>query len=107
MKSIKVSELKANLSRYLRLASRGTRIVVTDRDDPIAQLGPPPSDAIAANWQDRLAGEGRLRLGTQNWGALRISPLPRKVDAQAALQDVREDPDEVRRRKRNTSRPAR
>lgn len=93
MKSIKVSELKANLSRYLRLASRGTRIVVTDRDDPIAQLGPP--DAAALGWEKRLAREGRLRLGTQNWGALTISPMPHPVDAQAALRDVREDPDEV------------
>lgn len=96
MKSIKVSELKANLSRYLRLASRGTRIVVTDRDDPIAQLGPP--DANAGDWEERLAGEDRLRLGTQKWGSLKISPLPRPVDGQAALRDVREDPDEVRRR---------
>ena len=40
MKDITVSELKAHLSRYLRLASRGGRIVVHDRDEPIAELGP-------------------------------------------------------------------
>src|SRR5688572_7804486 len=96
MKSIKVSELKANLSRYLRLASRGTRIMVTDRDDPIAQLGPP--DVKAGDWPERLEGEGRLRLGTQDWESLTISPLRRGVDGQGALRDVREDPDEVRRR---------
>jgi prevent-host-death family protein len=96
MKSIKVSELKAHLSRYLRLASRGTHIVVTDRNDPIAQLGPP--EATVGHWQDRLAREGRLYLGTQAWESLRISPLPAPVNAQEALRAVREEPDEIRRR---------
>jgi prevent-host-death family protein len=93
MKSIKVTELKANLSRYLRMASRGTRIVVTDRNDPIAQLGPP--DQGEAGWKERLAREGRLIPGTQQWHKLTFSKLPKPVDAQSALRDVREDPDEV------------
>ena len=59
MKAINVTELKNHLSRYLRLASRGRRIVVRDRDEPIAEIGPPRPDAAA--WHDRLAGQGRLR----------------------------------------------
>ena len=96
MKTINVSELKANLSRYLRMAARGTRIVVRDRDDPIAQIGPP--DAEARSWRERLAAEGRLALGSQDWGRLTITPLKRPVDIQAVLDAVREEPDEVRRR---------
>jgi len=96
MKAINVSELKAHLSKYLRLASRGARIVVKDRDEPIAQLGPPPGEALS--WRDRLAREGRLRLGTQDWEKLTISKLDRRVDIQASLRAVREDPREVRRR---------
>jgi antitoxin (DNA-binding transcriptional repressor) of toxin-antitoxin stability system len=96
MKSIKVSELKAHLSRYLRMASRGSRIVVKDRDDPIAQIGPP--DAAPLSWRERLAREGRLRLGSQDWDALQISKLERPVDIQASLRAVREDPHEVRGR---------
>ena len=96
MKAINVTELKTHLSRYLRLASRGRRIVVHDRDEPIAEIGPPRSDA--AVWHDRLAAQGRLRPGTQRWTSLRISKLRHAVDAQAALRAVREDPDEVRRR---------
>jgi antitoxin (DNA-binding transcriptional repressor) of toxin-antitoxin stability system len=38
---INVSELKAHLSRYLRKASRAARIIVRDRDDAIAEIGPP------------------------------------------------------------------
>jgi len=96
MKAITVTELKAHLSRYLRLASRGARIIVKDRDEPIAQLGPLQPDALS--WRDRLAREGRLRLGTQDWSKLRISALDRRVDVQASLRAVREDPSEVRRR---------
>jgi antitoxin (DNA-binding transcriptional repressor) of toxin-antitoxin stability system len=96
MKAINVTELKAHLSRYLRLASRGARIVVKDRDEPIAQLGPPQTEALS--WRDRLAREGRLRVGTQDWERLSISPLDRRVDIQASLQAVREDASEVRRR---------
>ena len=96
MRDINVSELKAHLSKYLRMASRGARIVVKDRDEPIAQLGPPQPEALS--WRDRLAREGRLRLGTQDWSRLRISLLDRHVDIQASLRAVREDPSEVRRR---------
>lgn len=96
MKAINVSELKAHLSKYLRLASRGSRIVVKDRDEPIAQLGPPQGEPLS--WRDRLAREGRLRLGTQDWNNLKVSKLDRRVDIQASLRAVREEPSEVRRR---------
>ena len=91
MKAINVTELKGHLSRYLRLASRGTRITVKDRDEPIAELGPPQTAPIA--WRDRLVSEARLQPGTQDWGRLRISALGRRVDIQASLQAVREDHD--------------
>lgn len=96
MKAINVSEFKAHLSKYLRLASRGTRIVVKDRDDPIAQIGPPNPGPLS--WRDRLVQEGRLRAGTQTWDTLAISRLAVDVDIQASLRAVREDPSEVRRR---------
>lgn len=96
MKAINVSELKAHLSKYLRMASRGLQIVVKDRDEPIAQLGPPQSNTVS--WRDRMASEGRLQPGSQDWARLSISTLGRVVDIQASLREVREDPSEVRRR---------
>lgn len=96
MKDINVSELKAHLSKYLRLAARGRRIVVKDRDEPIAEIGPVRGDAVS--WRERLASEGRLRLGTQDWGSLAVSKLDRRVDIQASLRAVREESREVPRR---------
>ena len=101
MQSIKATELKSHLSRYLRKASRGERITVRDRNGPIAELGPARGEPLS--WRDRLIGEGRLRPGTQEWGALTISTIERRVDIQASLRAVRGEPEEVHRRQRTAS----
>lgn len=86
---INVSELKAHLSKYLRKASRGGRITVRDRDEAIAEIGPPPP--AVASWRDRAQEQGRLRPGSQDWESLEITPLESAVDIQASLRAVRED----------------
>jgi antitoxin (DNA-binding transcriptional repressor) of toxin-antitoxin stability system len=96
MKAINVTELKKHLSKYLRLASKGTRIVVNDRHEPVAELGPPQASVVP--WHQRLARQGRLRPGTQEWAKLRISRTGPTIDIQASLRAVREDPNEVHRR---------
>lgn len=89
MKAITVTELKSHLSKYLRLASRGTRITVINRDKAIAELGPAHAESLS--WRERMARDGRLRLGTQDWHTLEISKLDRHVDIQASLRAVRGD----------------
>src|SRR5690348_8719648 len=95
MKAINVTEFKAHLSKYLRMASRGSQIIVKDRDEPVAQLGPVRKDFLS--WRERLEQEGRLRRGTQEWTKLKISKLNRAVNIQESLQAIREDSNEVPR----------
>ena len=57
MDTVAVAELRQNLSRYLRRVERGERLLVTDRNRPVAELGPPPSSGAAL---DRLLAEGRV-----------------------------------------------
>jgi prevent-host-death family protein len=95
MKAINVTEFKAHLSKYLRMASRGSRIIVHDRNEPVAQLGPVSKEALP--WRERLAQEGRLRLGTQAWAKLKIARTNGSIDIQSSLRAVREDPNEIRR----------
>jgi prevent-host-death family protein len=57
MNTVGVAELRQNLSKYLRRVDKGERLLVTDRNRPVAQLGPPPSSGAAL---DRLIAEGRL-----------------------------------------------
>jgi prevent-host-death family protein len=55
--NVGVAELRQNLSRYLRRVQAGERLVVTDRNKPVAELGPP---AAAGSGLDRLLAEGRV-----------------------------------------------
>lgn len=55
--SVGVAELRRNLSRYLRRVERGERLLVTDRNRPVAELGPPATSGAAL---DRLIAEGRV-----------------------------------------------
>ena len=41
MKSVGLKVLKNKLSEYVRLASAGETVLVTDRDRVVAELGPP------------------------------------------------------------------
>jgi antitoxin (DNA-binding transcriptional repressor) of toxin-antitoxin stability system len=41
MRAVGVRELKNRLSEYLRLVRAGERLLVTDRGEVIAELGPP------------------------------------------------------------------
>jgi len=55
--TVGVAELRQNLSRYLRRVAQGERLLVTDRNRLVAELGPPPSTGAAL---DRLIAEGRV-----------------------------------------------
>jgi prevent-host-death family protein len=57
MNTVGIAELRQNLSRYLRRVEHGERLLVTDRNRPVAELGPPPTTGAAL---DRLIAEGRV-----------------------------------------------
>ena len=40
MKQVRIAELKARLSEYLRAVRRGETVAVLDRDTPVAQIVP-------------------------------------------------------------------
>lgn len=60
--TVGVAELRQNLSRYLRRVERGERLLVTDRNRPVAELGPAPSTGAAL---DRLIAAGRVARPTR------------------------------------------
>jgi prevent-host-death family protein len=84
--SVGVAELRQNLSRYLRRVERGERLVVTDRNRPVAELGPSPTTGAGL---DRLLVEGRVsrpvRRGLPE--ALQLDGDPHALSR--ALDDVR------------------
>jgi len=80
-KTVRVAELKAGLSAYLRAARAGNSVVVCDRDTPVAKLVPYTAEA------EPLPVRRAIR-------ALHSAPLPRpigrRVDSLAALLDERQ-----------------
>ena len=86
--SVGVAELRQNLSVYLRRVSRGERLVVTDRNRPVAELGPAPTTGPAL---DRLIAEGRVSRPVRSAlpGPLETSGDPRALSR--ALDEIRGD----------------
>ena len=61
-RTVGIAELRQNLSRYLRRVENGERLIVTDRNRPVAELGPAPS---TGGGLDRLIAEGRIARPTR------------------------------------------
>jgi prevent-host-death family protein len=55
--TVGIAELRQNLSRHLQRVRAGERLVVTDRNRPVATLGPPPGTEDA---YERLTAEAQL-----------------------------------------------
>ena len=48
MKAVGIKTLKNRLSEYVRMAARGEVVLVTDRDQVVAELRPPSAGRITA-----------------------------------------------------------
>ena len=80
-KTVKVAELKAHLSAYLRAAREGRAITVCDRETPVARLVPyhTATEPLPS------------RLPSRKWGDLKLPPpLGRPSDSLAALLEERQ-----------------
>ena len=84
--SVGVAELRQNLSVYLRRVSGGERLLVTDRNRPVAELGPAPSTGPGL---DRLIAEGRVSRPRRSSlpAPLELTGDPRALSR--ALDDIR------------------
>jgi antitoxin (DNA-binding transcriptional repressor) of toxin-antitoxin stability system len=97
MKSVGIKALKNNLSRYLDLVRQGEVILVTDRDEIIAELRL-PSEFIPSRvspWVTFLesqARRGALRLATRRRSLLQPPDHPLSSESGAeVLAQSRED----------------
>ena len=80
-RTVKVAELKARLSEYLRAARRGHPVTVCDRDTPIARLVPYEPEHMALGVRQPIRALRDVALPP---------PLGRRVDSLAALMEERQ-----------------
>lgn len=84
MEGVKVAELKARLSEYLRRVRRGHPVTVLDRDTPIARIVPYAPDAAGLAVRRPLPGLGKP-------SQVRLPPrLKADVDIVALLMEERQ-----------------
>ena len=93
MKSVGIKQLKARLSEFVRLAKSGETILITDRKQVVAELGPRrrqamPVDELSAALEE-LAARGDLTLPAvpKNRWTWKVRGLGLAPGAAAALLD--------------------
>ena len=92
MRSVGIKDLKNRLSEYVRLASSGEVVLVTDRDRVVAELVPPRPDR-GLRLQDALLAEA-VRKGWVTPALGAAIPLPPRrpvAPLQTVLQELDED----------------
>lgn len=91
MTTVSVSELKANLSRYLREVRRGGEVQVLDRGTPVARMVP-AVDADHEGLRELMVRKGIVRPGTGQVGEiLSTPPIELAVGLLRALAEDRND----------------
>ncbi|MCY4220522.1 MAG: type II toxin-antitoxin system prevent-host-death family antitoxin [Thiotrichales bacterium] len=91
MSTVSISELKTNLSRYLREVRRGGEVQVLDRGAPVARLVPAAATDNGGA-RERLIGAGLLRPGDGATAAALDRPtLTLPVSISEALIEDRTD----------------
>lgn len=88
MSTVSISELKANLSRYLREVRRGGEVQVLDRGAPVARLVPAAA-SDDEGIRERLIGTGLLRPG--NGAAATVLDAPALVLPASVSEALIED----------------
>jgi antitoxin (DNA-binding transcriptional repressor) of toxin-antitoxin stability system len=98
MKVVGIKQLKARLSEYVRLAKAGETVLVTERDEVVAELRPARRQAPIGDRLDELldalAASGEITRAAQptadwTWRSRGLG-LP-SGGAQALLDELRED----------------
>jgi antitoxin (DNA-binding transcriptional repressor) of toxin-antitoxin stability system len=86
MRSVGLKVLKNKLSEYVRLAASGERVLVTDRDRVVAELGP-PAEGRSPMLSDAMLAEA-VRKGYITPAALAAAPAPPPRRPVAPLNDI-------------------
>ena len=95
MRSVGIKVLNSKLSEYVRLAAAGETVLVTDRDQVVAELGP-IRETRSPILADAFLAEA-VRSGVLTPPRLTTSGPPPKPKPVATLDEILADLDESRR----------
>jgi antitoxin (DNA-binding transcriptional repressor) of toxin-antitoxin stability system len=93
MQTVGVRELKNRLSQYIRYVRAGESVLVTDRGEVVAEIGPPGHGAVDASVPPGLVGlarRGLVTLGSSGDASL-YPALPRRNRRHSAAELLDEE----------------
>jgi len=98
MKSVGIKVLKAKLSEYIRLAKAGETILVTERDEVVAEIRPARRQRTSQSSIDEaleaLAERGEVILASEpvkGWGGFKAGVKLKGLSSKQILDELRED----------------
>lgn len=92
--TVGIAELRRDLSRFLKMVRDGERIVVTDHNKPVAEIGPPVEQMSR---YEQLIASGKLKPPKKPGGMKDLPPpLPRKEGEPTLTEILLEMRDEER-----------
>jgi antitoxin (DNA-binding transcriptional repressor) of toxin-antitoxin stability system len=98
VKSVGIKVLKAKLSEYLRLAKGGETILVTERDEVVAEIRPARRQPSGQTDLDEslaaLAEKGEVTLASEpvkGWGGLKTRLKIKGYPSDRLLSELREE----------------
>ncbi len=94
MRSVEIEALNSRLSEYVRLAASGETVLVTDRGQVVAELGP-PLEARSPMLADALLADA-VRAGDITPPLLPTTTPPPKPAAVMTFDEVTAELDETR-----------
>jgi antitoxin (DNA-binding transcriptional repressor) of toxin-antitoxin stability system len=98
MKAVGIKVLKAKLSEYVRLAKNGETILVTERDEVVAELRPAahgrPTLGALDEYLQELADRGEATLASEpaeGWAGIRAVVRLAPGTSQRLIDELRRD----------------
>ncbi|HEY3204325.1 MAG TPA: antitoxin PHD [Thermoanaerobaculia bacterium] len=90
VEKVGIKNLKNNLSAYLRQVKRGVRILVTDRDEVVAEIGKPRRKELGQlpPLFEEWIGRGELRPRRRDRRPLPVSPIRLPAGTAQRLLDL-------------------
>jgi prevent-host-death family protein len=89
MRTVNIAELKNRLSTYITYAKAGETVIIRDRNTPVAQLVPIPTDDGLSEEERSLVADGIMRMPTRPLDLEKFLKMPKaKVSGNAGIQAV-------------------
>jgi antitoxin (DNA-binding transcriptional repressor) of toxin-antitoxin stability system len=94
MITVAVNTFHDQLSLYIQYVKNGENVIITEHNEPIAELSVPKKAGIAYNFDQKLvqlSKEGKVILAETNNNTLIKPEIKEKLDYVSVLNEVRSD----------------